>query len=74
MQVRDFIESPMPMLHVIRNQPERASLKAPKSGKSRKLPIPDYLVPVIGRPQGAGALFMICGIPRPVNGSSEAYP
>lgn len=49
MQVRDFTESPMPMLHVIRNQPEGASFKAPKSGKSRKLPIPDYLVPVIRR-------------------------
>ena len=49
MQVRDFTENPMPMLHVIRNQPEGSSLKAPKSGKSRKLPIPDYLVPVMRR-------------------------
>ncbi|MFT3799071.1 tyrosine-type recombinase/integrase [Microbacterium sp.] len=49
MQVRDFTETPMPMLHVIRNQPEGSALKAPKSGKTRKLPIPDYLVPVMRR-------------------------
>ena len=49
MRVRDFTETPMPMLHVIRNQPEGSALKAPKSGKGRKLPIPDYLVPVIRR-------------------------
>ncbi|PJJ55389.1 tyrosine-type recombinase/integrase [Compostimonas suwonensis] len=49
LQVRDFTDVPMPMLHVIRNQPEGSSVKAPKSGKSRNVPIPDYLVPVIGR-------------------------
>ena len=49
MQVRDFAEVPIPMLHVIRNQPEGSSVKAPKSGKTRKVPIPDYLVPVIRR-------------------------
>lgn len=48
-QVRDFAEMPMPMLHVIRNQPEGASVKTPKSGKGRNVPIPDYLVPVIRR-------------------------
>jgi len=47
MQVRDFAEVPMPLLHVVRNQPEGADIKAPKSGKGRKLPIPDFLVPVI---------------------------
>lgn len=49
LQVRDFTEVPMPMLHVIRNQPEGSSVKAPKSGKGRNVPIPDYLVPVIHR-------------------------
>ncbi len=47
MQVQDFTEAPMPMLHIIRNQPEGSSLKTPKSGKSRNLPLPDYLVSVI---------------------------
>lgn len=47
MQVQDFTETPMPMLHIIRNQPEGSSLKTPKSGKSRNLPLPNYLVPVI---------------------------
>lgn len=49
LQVRDFTESPMPVLHVIRNQPEGSAVKAPESGKPRNVPIPDYLVPVINR-------------------------
>lgn len=49
MQVRDFVGVPMPMLHVIRNQPEGAAVKAPKSGRGRNVPVPDYLVPVIRR-------------------------
>lgn len=47
MQVEDFTETPMPMLHVIRNQPEGSPVKTPKSGKSRNLPLPNYLVPTI---------------------------
>jgi integrase len=50
MLVRDFIEVPIPMLHVVRNQPEGiAEAKTPKSGKGRRIPIPDHLVPVINR-------------------------
>ncbi|WP_231580828.1 integrase [Leucobacter sp. Ag1] len=49
MQVKHFIDVPMPMLQISRNQPEGASGKTPKSGKSRNLPLPDYLVPVIQR-------------------------
>ncbi len=48
-QVRDFAEVPMPMLHVVRNQPEGSAVKTPKSGKGRNVPIPDYLVSVIRR-------------------------
>lgn len=49
MQVQDFVEVPMPMLHVMRNQPEGSKVKTPTSGKSRNVPLPDYLVPVIRR-------------------------
>ncbi len=49
MLVKHFVDVPMPMLQVSRNQPEGASVKTPKSGKSRNLPLPDYLVPVIQR-------------------------
>lgn len=49
LQVKHFSETPMPMLQVVRNQPEGSSVKAPKSGKGRNLPVPDYLVPVIQR-------------------------
>ncbi|RPF27161.1 tyrosine-type recombinase/integrase [Georgenia muralis] len=48
--VRDFIEMPMPVLHVVRNQPEgTAAAKTPKSGRGRRVPLPDALVPVLRR-------------------------
>lgn len=50
MLVRDIAESPMPMLHVVRNQPEGlAEPKAPKSGKGRRVPLPDGLLPAVRR-------------------------
>lgn len=50
MLVRDFIEVPMPMLHVVRNQPEgTAAAKNPKSGRGRRVPVPDALLPAIRR-------------------------
>lgn len=48
--VRDFVEVPMPVLHVVRNQPEgTGAAKAPKSGRGRRVPLPDALVPVLRR-------------------------
>ncbi len=55
MQVRDFVEVPMPMLHVIRNQPEGVAVKTPKSGRGRKVPIQDHLLPIIRRFAGGKA-------------------
>lgn len=50
MLVRDFVELPMPALHVIRNQPEGIpEAKTPKSGRGRRIPVPDALVPVLRR-------------------------
>jgi hypothetical protein len=50
MLVRDFAPVPMPMLHVIRNQPEGVpEVKTPKSGHGRRVPLPDALVPLIER-------------------------
>lgn len=50
MLVRDFVEVPMPMLHVVRNQPEGITeAKTPKSGKGRRVPLPDALLPAIRR-------------------------
>lgn len=50
MLVRDFIEVQMPMVHVVRNQPEgTTAAKAPKSGRGRRVPVPDTLVPVLRR-------------------------
>ena len=50
MLVSDFIEVPMPMLRVVRNQPEgTAAAKTPKSGRGRRVPVPDALAPVLRR-------------------------
>lgn len=50
MLVRDFSEIPMPMLRVVRNQPEgTAAAKTPKSGRGRRVPVPDALVPALRR-------------------------
>ena len=48
--VRDCSEVPMPMLSVVRNQPEGvAAAQSPKSVQSRRVPLPDALLPVICR-------------------------
>ena len=48
--VRDCSEVPMPMLSVVRNQPEGvATAQTPKSGQSRRVPLPDNLLPAIRR-------------------------
>lgn len=48
--VRDFVDVPIPALHVVRNQPEGvAAATSPKSGRGRRVPLPDALVPVLQR-------------------------
>jgi integrase len=50
MLVRDFVEVPMPSLSVVRNQPEgTTAARTPKSGKGRRVPLPDALVPALQR-------------------------
>lgn len=50
MLVRDFVEVPMPALNVVRNQPEgTTAAKTPKSGRGRRVPLPDSLVPALRR-------------------------
>ena len=50
MLVRDFVDVPMPALHVVRNQPEgTAAATTPKSGRGRRVPLPDALVPALRR-------------------------
>ena len=50
MLVRDFTEVPMPALHVVRNQPEgTAQPTTPKSGRGRRVPVPDALLPALRR-------------------------
>ncbi len=46
-RVRDFIELPMPILVVQRAEPEGVKVKVPKSGRSRRLPVADRVLPLM---------------------------
>ena len=46
-RVRDFIELPMPMLIVQRAEPEGVATKGTKSGKTRRVPVADRVLPII---------------------------
>lgn len=62
MLVRDFVEVPMPALNVVRNQSEgTAAAKTPKSGRGRRVPLPDVLVPALRRfAEGKGPDDLTC--------------
>ena len=46
-RVRDFIELPIPMLIVQRAEPEGVATKGTKSGKSRRVPVADRVLPIV---------------------------
>jgi integrase len=57
-RVRDFVEVPMPMLIVQRAEPEGVAIKGTKSGKTRRVPVADRVLPIVrelraGREQDA---------------------
>jgi hypothetical protein len=60
MLVRDFVEVPLPALHVVRNQPEATAPKTPESGKGRRVPVPDALLPALRRFADASAPTTCC--------------
>ena len=47
-RVRDFVELPMPMLIVQRAEPEGVATKGTKSGKTRRVPVADRVLPIVG--------------------------
>lgn len=47
MRVRDFVRVPTPLLQVNRNQPEGYAVKTTKSGKARRVPVADAILPLI---------------------------
>jgi integrase len=49
LRVSDLVEVPSPALMVRRSQTEGKSVKVPKSGKVRRVPVPLWLVPVVHR-------------------------
>lgn len=52
-RVRDFVEVPMPMLYVQRAEPEGTAVKVTKSGKARRVPVADRILPLV-REMAAG--------------------
>ena len=46
-RVRDFIEVPLPVLVVQRAAPEGVQVKTTKSGKSRRVPVADRVLPLV---------------------------
>lgn len=47
LRVRDLVEIPEPVLVVRSSQTEGHSVKVPKSGKTRRVPLADHLVPIL---------------------------
>ena len=47
MRVRDFVRVPLPVLLVSRAAPEGVEAKATKSGKSRRVPVADRVLPLV---------------------------
>jgi integrase len=46
-RVRDFVEVPMPTLVVQRAEPEGVAIKTTKSGRSRRVPVADRVLPLV---------------------------
>jgi len=55
LRVRDFVEVPMPMLFVQRAEPEGTAVKSTKSGKARRVPVADRILPLVREMAGARA-------------------
>jgi integrase len=47
LRVREFVEVPMPLLLVQRAEPEGVATKGTKSGKSRRVPVADRVLPLV---------------------------
>lgn len=47
LRVRDFVEVPLPLLVVQRAEPEGVTTKVTKSGKSRRVPVADRVLPIV---------------------------
>ena len=47
LRVRDFVEVPMPLLVVERAEPEGVRVKVTKSGRGRRVPVADRILPIV---------------------------
>jgi integrase len=55
LRVRDFVQVPMPLLIVQRAAPEGVEVKVTKSGKGRRVPLADRVLPMVQEMAGARA-------------------
>lgn len=65
-RVRDLVEVPMPVLVVQRAEPEGVRVKGTKSGRSRRVPVADRVLPIVrelasGRHADAGLFVTSSG-------------
>ncbi len=74
MRVPDFVEVPLPMLVVQRAEPEGVPTKGAKSGRTRRMPLADRVLPSVralgwesASHRAAGSTT--CGTRRPAYGS-----
>ena len=60
-RVRDFVELPVPMLIVQRAEPEGVATKGTKSGKTRRVPVADRVLPIVRElVEGRGQDALLC--------------
>lgn len=61
LRVRDFVELPIPMLVVEQAAPEGVRVKTTKSGRSRRVPVADRVLPLVqALTDGRGADDLLC--------------
>ena len=47
LRMRDFVEIPLPLLVVERAEPEGVQVKVTKSGRGRRVPVADQILPIV---------------------------
>ena len=62
LRVRDFVEIPMPLLVVERAEPEGVQVKVTKSGRGRRVPVADRILPIVqelGQAKSSDSLLFV---------------
>jgi hypothetical protein len=70
-RVRDFVEVPMPTLVVQRAEPEGVATKTTKSGRSRRVPVADRVLPLVRSMAAGRGATLPCSSPPPDTGCTR---